>query len=126
MPDEQLLGIAVPGIVFGAAIAIVWISFYFQHRNRKLMHDSVLAAIERSGAADPQLIAAITRQPREPRADLRSGMILVAVALAAVILAFAIGGGAPNFPVMGIAAFPGLVGVAFILFHLLGVHGAVS
>jgi hypothetical protein len=126
MRTEDLTGIIVPGIVFGAIVAMVWIAFYFQHRNRKLTHDSVLAAIERSGAADPQLIAAITRQPRDPKADLRLGVILVSVALACVILAFAIGQGIPNYPVLGVAAFPGLIGVAFIVLHRLGVGGAVT
>ncbi len=126
MSGEVLISILPPFFVFGAIVAIVWIALFFHHRNRKLTHASVLAAIERSGAADPQLIAAITRAPRSPMADLRLGMILVAVALATVILGFAIHQPPAQGPMLGIAAFPAVVGLAFIGFHYLGIHAAAE
>jgi hypothetical protein len=123
---ESFVSVLVPSIVFSAIVAVVWIAFYFHHRNRRLMHDSVLAAIQRSGAADPMLIASITRAPRSPRADLRLGMILVSLALATMIFAALLHQSDALGPLLGIAAFPGLVGLAFIGFYALGLRAAAE
>ena len=79
-----------------------------------------LGGIEKTGTADPQLIDAIVRDNIGPNADLRRGLLLICVAAAFAILGLsvsAVGGEEAIFPMLGVASFPGLIGVAYIGFH---------
>jgi hypothetical protein len=57
--------------------------------------------------------------PRTPLADLRRGMILLAVALGMVCLGFVLDLGGSNYqplwPLIGAAAFPALIGLSFLV-----------
>ncbi len=109
--------ILIPLIVFSSMSLIIISAFYFNFRKRRMVYDTIKVAIEKTGAADASLIEAIVSDRVGPYADLRKGIILIAVAAAFVVLGFAVGETEATGPLAGVAAFPGLVGIAFIMFH---------
>ncbi|MCI5046760.1 MAG: DUF6249 domain-containing protein [Aquisalinus sp.] len=115
MDAALLIPIIVPLIVFASITAIVATPFYFRHRNRRLLYESIKTSVEETGSADPKLIAAITHDSVGPNADLRRGILMLALASALIVLGFFAKWDVPFF---GLAAFPGFIGAAYIIFHL--------
>ena len=115
--------ILVPLGLFAMIAAIVVVPLHLRSRERERMIEAVRVAYERGQPVPPDLIAAM-QAPRlsSPERDLRTGVILIAVALAFVIFGAGISQVAREEEVAwvftGIAAFPGLIGLAFIAFWL--------
>jgi hypothetical protein len=110
-------GIFVPFVVFTSLAVIIVSAFYFSYKKRRVVYDAIKVAIEKTGSIDPALVEAIIRDNVGPYADLRKGIILIAVAAAFVLLGYNIPDDEALRPMMGVASFPGLIGVAYILFH---------
>ena len=70
------VAILVPLIVFASIVLIIGTPFYFHHRNRRVIYDAIKTSVEKTGEADPKLIAAITHDAIGPNADLRRGILL--------------------------------------------------
>ena len=104
-------------IVFSAIAACAFIAYHFSYKKRKVVFDTIKVAIEKTGTADPALIQSIISDNIGPNADLRKGIILVAVAAAFAILGLQVDEAEAVGPMLGVAAFPGLVGIAYIGFH---------
>ena len=109
------VAIIVPFIVFASIVLIIATPFYFRHRNRRLLYEAIKTSVEETGSADDKLIAAITNDNVGPNADLRRGILMLALAAALVILGYF--SDWDDVPLMGFAAFPGLIGLAYITFH---------
>ncbi len=112
------VAIIVPLIVFASIVLIVGTPFYFRHRNRRMIYEAIKTSVEKTGEADPKLIAAITVDSIGPNADLRRGILLVCVALALAGIGL-ISGDIDGYSLLGIALLPGLIGGAYIVFHFL-------
>ena len=112
--NEEVL---VPFIIFTALAVIIVLAFYFSYKKRRVVYDAIKVAIEKTGSIDPALVEAIIRDNVGPYADLRKGVILIAVAAAFVILGYNIPDDEALRPMIGVASFPGLIGVSYILFH---------
>jgi hypothetical protein len=120
-----LVAILVPiaGILFVGAIIITPMVLRSQERAR--MHNTLRRLHDEGQTVTPEMLQALqpddifSRIPRSPNADLRRGLILVAVALGLVVLGAVLDLGSryytPVWPVIGAAAFPGLIGLAFII-----------
>lgn len=109
--------ILIPLIVFGSIAIIAVASFQFSYKKRRTIYDTITVAIEKTGTVDPALVEAITRDQVGPYGDLRRGIILIAIAAAFAILGIAVGEKEAMGPMLGVASFPGLVGLAYIGFH---------
>ena len=109
--------ILIPIVVFGTIGFIAYVAFHFNYKKRMVVYEAIKVAIEKTGNADPQLVEAIVRDNVGRNADLRKGIILVAVAAAFCMLGFSIPEEEAIGPMLGVAAFPGLVGLAYIAFH---------
>ena len=107
----------VPFVVFGALAAIVISAFFFSYKKRVVVYDAIKVAIEKTGSVDPALVEAIIRDNIGPYADLRKGIILIAVAAAFAVLGFSVPDDEALRPMLGVASFPGLVGLAYVGFH---------
>lgn len=107
----------VPLGLFAAVAAVFLASYAASYSNRRVVYDTIKVAIERTGQVDPALVEAIVQDRIGPYADLRKGIVLLAVAGAFVVLGFAVGDPDAIRPLAGVAAFPGLVGAAYIAFH---------
>ena len=110
------VAIIIPLIVFASIVIITGIPFYFRHRNRRVIYEAIKTSVEKTGEADPKLIAAITVDSIGPNADLRRGILLVCVAAAFMGMG-AIGGDFEGVSLMAVALLPGLIGGAYIVFH---------
>ena len=110
-------GVLVPFIIYTALAVIIVSAFYFSYKKRRVVYDAIKVAIEKTGSIDPALVEAIIRDNVGPYADLRKGVILIAVAAAFVILGYNIPDDEALRPMIGVASFPGLIGVSYILFH---------
>lgn len=109
--------IIVPVALFAAVAVIILGAYYFQNRNRRVVYDAIKVAIEKTGQVDAALVEAIIRDKIGPYADLRKGIILIAIALGFIILGFAVDDEEAIRPMLGIASFPGLIGLAYVAFH---------
>ena len=81
-------------------------------------------AIERSDNLSPEVMDALQsmqKKPKTPMNDVRAGLILIAVAAGLIIWQYLdhgeIGGG-----LAGIAAVPGMIGVALLILGIIGLN----
>ena len=109
--------VLIPLVVFAAIAAISISAFFYSYKKRMVVYDAIKVAIEKTGNADPQLVEAIIRDNVGPYADLRKGIILIATAAAFALLGLAIPEEEALRPMLGVAAFPGLIGLAYAGFH---------
>ncbi|MBL1431018.1 MAG: hypothetical protein COA60_005850 [Robiginitomaculum sp.] len=114
--------ILIPISLFAIVPVIVLIVSLNGRKRNADLQETVQKAIEKGVELTPESIRALGVKPRSQYSDLRSGVICVAIALAFIILGASIEqmAGENVLPVMiGIAAFPGLVGLALIAMHFL-------
>ena len=109
--------VLVPFTVFGSIAAITISAFYFSYRKRRIVYDAIKVAIEKTGTVDAALVEAIIRDKVGPNADLRKGIVLIATAAAFVVLGYSIDEQEAIGPLLGVASFPGFIGLAYIAFH---------
>lgn len=108
--------IIVPLIVFASIVLVIATPFYFRYRNRRVIYEAIKISVEKTGEADPKLIAAITYDAVGPNGDLRRGILLLCLA-AALAAAHFISPTDFGVSLLAIALFPGLIGAAYIVFH---------
>ena len=117
--------ILVPLTVFGSIVAIVFIAINGGTQKRKAALNTVEEAIRAGQQLTPELVRSLGMPHKDRGGDLKSGAILLAVAVAFVVLGWTISGidddAQEAFRVMvGIAAFPGFIGLVLIGFGLMG------
>ena len=111
------VAIIVPLIVFVSIVLIVAMPFYFRHRNRRVIYDAIKTSVEKTGEADPKLIAAITHDAPGPNADLRRGVLLLALAAAFGLIGANSDSDFLGAPLWCAALLPGIIGAAYIALH---------
>ena len=114
-------------IVFGSIASLFLVPSYLRSRERSRLHDTLKASIEHGQPIPPEVIAAITsdvkvKPPASPMRDLRVGIIWLGVAVGLAAFGFAISFEEPDalYPLLGMAAFPGFIGLAFIAISFFG------
>ncbi len=119
-------GVVAPIFLFAMIGAIVIVPKWFRTREREALQATLRAAIEKGQPLPPEVIDAISRDARPiPSAgrDLRTGIVLICVAAAFATLGIA-GGYYSDGDydatgwLIGVGAFPGFVGVAFLIMAL--------
>lgn len=121
----ELTPILIVLIIFSSIVAIILGPGYFKSREKQAMQEIVRAAIDKGEPMPPEMIDALTKEAKSriPSAarDLRVGVILLAVSIGIALLgyAFSFVGGIEEakavYPIVGMGAIPGAVGVAFII-----------
>lgn len=111
------VAIVVPFIVFVSIVLIIATPFYFRYRNRKVIYEAIKISVEKTGEADPKLIAAITHDAIGPNGDLRRGVLLVCLAIALAAVHFLAPPEDEGFVMLAIAVLPALIGGAYMFFH---------
>lgn len=114
--------IAIP-IVFFICITImivvpIVISSVNRNRERTRLHETMRVMVEKGQPVSPEFLQSLTppATTRPPSNDLRRGVVLLAIGLGLAGLGLALG---VDFFV-GVAAFPGFLGVGFIGLGLWG------
>ena len=120
-------GILVPIAFFAMLAAIFIVPGWLKSQERSRLHDTLKASIDKGQPIPAEIIEAITsdvkiKRPPSPDRDLRVGIIWlgVGVGLAAMALGFSFDEPDATYPILGLAAFPGFIGLAFIAISFLG------
>ena len=123
------LSAPIGSIMFFAMIAaIVIVPRWLRAREREALQATLRAAIEKGQPLPPEMIEAISRDaqsaPSSDR-DLRRGVVLLCIAGAFVALAYAGAYWSEDDNdafgwMLGIAAFPGFIGLASLIMGLIG------
>ncbi len=111
------VAILVPLIVFASIVLIIGTPFYFHHRNRRVIYEAIKTSVEKTGEADPKLIAAITHDSIGPNADLRRGILLASFGAALFIIGLLSDANIFGAPFWTAALIPLLAGGAYVAFH---------
>ena len=112
----------IPIALFAMVAVIVVVPRYLQSRERRKVAEARRAASEKGQTWSPEMVNRLTaetglRRPAPgPQRDLRRGVILLGVALGLVAMGLLIGQGEPDatYPMIGLAAIPGFIGLALI------------
>ena len=118
--------VVIVAIIFGTIAALAIVPIYFRSLERQRLQETLRAAIDKGQPLPPEVIEALTsdvklRPKPSPQRDLRVGIIWVGVAVGIAALGIALSFDEPDatYPLLGIAAFPGFIGLAFILISFL-------
>ena len=110
---------------FLMVVAIVWIAFNANTQRRKATLSTIEEAIRGGQQMTPETIKALGMPGKSnSNGDLKSGLILIAVAAGFLVLGWAIGSMDGDDEAMyimpAIASFPGFIGLVLVGFGLLG------
>ncbi len=102
-------------IVFALCILLGFlVQRYFRQRSEQEVQLTLRTAIERDQSLSPETIESMLPKPK-PDADLRRGVMCIVIALATVFFALATPEEAAMGPLVGLACFPLLIGLAYLL-----------
>lgn len=116
--------VLVPIAFFSIIPAIILVAGFWGYKTQKETQETLRRLAEKGESLTPELIRAVGAKPGEKGkySDLKTGSVLIAVALASVIFGQTIGQVAgeeePMWFFTGLAAFPGLIGLAYLGFHV--------
>ena len=122
-----LIPILTTFTVCAMVAALVIVPRYLKSRERMQLQQTLQAAIQSGQPLPAEVVEAITsdrRPPPSPQRDIRQGVIWLAVAIGLAAFGVAAGLDDPDasYWLIGIAAFPGFIGVAFIVLGALGLN----
>ncbi|EGF90691.1 hypothetical protein ABI_37230 [Asticcacaulis biprosthecium C19] len=124
MDAKILIPIVAIIFTFGMPIAIVAIIQFTKARNNAELQKTVRTAIEKGETLPADFLDGLQRsvpKAKTPMNDVRAGMILMAVA-GGIMLWHYIDDGALGDGLSGIAAVPGLIGVALLILGIIGLN----
>ena len=116
--------VLVPLGFFAMIAAIVIVPRYLKSLERRKLQETLKASIERGGEIPVEVINAITNDAKatpSPQRDLRTGIIWLGVGVGFAALGAVMSFEEPDmvYPMLGVAAFPSFIGLAFIVIGLL-------
>jgi len=121
-------GILAIVMIFGMPVLIVGIIFFsiffFLQRSNAEKQKTLRMAIERSDNLSPEVMNALQsmqKKPKTPMNDIRAGIILMAIAAGIMIWSY-LEHGWIGHGLGGIAAVPGMIGVALFVLGLIGLN----
>lgn len=119
----------IPIIAILMPVFIVGIVFYFRSRERTEMQKTLRMAIEKGQPLPPEYLDSLKKidsgPVKSPRNDIRSGLILIAVAGGLCVMDY-INGDYGFGGLSGVAAIPGFIGVALLILGLFGLGKSKS
>ena len=109
--------ILIPIVMFISIAVIFSLWFYFKYKARVATQRTFQMALEKGSELSPEFIKhlADSEPKRDKDRDLRRGLIWLALGIGLLILGFAINEPEAVGPMTGSAAFPGLIGVAYLI-----------
>ncbi len=111
----------VPMILFITIGAVFALAFYMKYKTRHDVQNTVRAAIERGEVLSPELIETLAVSISSPYADLRKGVISLALGAAGMSFAVLLGEEDAARPIMALSVFPILIGLAYLgLWYFIG------
>ncbi|HVI32977.1 DUF6249 domain-containing protein [Phenylobacterium sp.] len=118
--------VLVPIALFAMIAAIVVVPRYFKSLERQKLADTLRVAMEKGQPLPTEIVDAMSKDVRTPNApspsrDLRTGIIWLGVAVGLAAFGIAMGFEEPDvtYPMIAISAFPGFIGLAFVVLSFL-------
>ena len=102
--------------VVGPAI-LLGLFFWFGFRARREMQNTIRMALDKGQELSPELIDRLGHPKKPKDRDFRLGVIWVAAAIGFAMLGFAIPEEDATGPILGVAAFPFMIGIAYLVLH---------
>jgi len=124
MDWNGVTGILAIIMIFGMPVFIIGIVFFFLYRANADKQKTLRMAIERSDNLTPEVMSALQsmqKKPKTPMNDVRAGLILIAIAAGLIIWRY-LDHGEIGHGLAGIAAVPGMIGVALLILGIIGLN----
>lgn len=119
--NEGTLAVMIPIIAIISFSVVMGLVLMFRARTRTEVQNTVRAAIDHGQELSPELIANLMESLSSPYADLRRGIISIAIGIAVFLFSGLIGEEDAEGPLMAIAMFPILIGIAYLgLWYFVG------
>jgi hypothetical protein len=131
MEDSSIVPIAGIVMIICVVVFPVWIRFHYASRDRARLHETVRIMVEKGQPVSSELLESLNVAPNSAsvgrvdggaKSDMRRGVSLLMVAFALVVLGFGfyyITGGVVTNILIGVAAFPGFIGLGSIIMALI-------
>jgi hypothetical protein len=121
---DDAIGALVPISFFAMIAAIVLVPRYWRSKERQSLQETLKMAIEKGQPLPTEIVESIShdrKPPPSPQRDLRTGIVWLGVAVGIAVFGLAMGYEEPDatYPLLGMSAFPGFIGLAFIAISLL-------
>ncbi|MEM7218496.1 MAG: DUF6249 domain-containing protein [Pseudomonadota bacterium] len=107
-------GVWVPIVMFLVLGVVLVATAYLRFKARQELQMTLREVLSRGDAASPELLESLMESLNPPDADLRRGVVSVGVSIAIVIFALVLGEQDAIPPLLGISAFPALIGAAYL------------
>jgi hypothetical protein len=104
----------IPIVLFITIGGVFACAFYLKYKARHDVQTTVRAAIDRGESLSPELIETLAVSISSPYADLRKGVISLALGAAGMAFAALLGEEDAMGPLMGMSVFPILIGLAYL------------
>ena len=99
---------------FGVIPLTVWALSVYRHKTMRATTEVMKAMVEKGDILTPETIRSLGVRPRRKHGDLRTGLILIAIAVAMIFLGGAIPEEEAQQVFGGFAMFPLLVGLVYV------------
>ena len=111
--DESIV---IPTVLFGSIVGIVWLVSHFNFKKRSTVHETLRHAIDQGQVLSDDMMVRLSLANDPVRADLRRGVLFIAAGLAFAFLGTMVGmeEGEAIRPMLGVAAFPVFLGLAYL------------
>ena len=109
-----MVEILVPMSLFFSVAIIVGLFVYFRYRARSETQKTLREAIERGQEMTPEFIKLLGDPPRQPNADLRRGIVALAIGAAFALFGVLLGEEDAIRPMLAVASFPCVIGLAYL------------
>jgi hypothetical protein len=98
-------------------VILLGVFFWLRFKARREMQETIRAALDKGQELSPELVDRLGH-PKAPKdRDFRLGVIWIAVAVGFAFLGFAIPEEEATQPLLGVAGFPFVIGVAYLILN---------
>jgi hypothetical protein len=107
----------IPIVSVISVAAVLSLVFYFRYKTRSTTQQTIRTALDKGQTLTPEIIESLGQPKRPPNADLRLGLIWIAVGLGCGAFGFILGEEDAVRPFLAIGAFPFIIGLAYLVIH---------
>ncbi|MHC9510495.1 DUF6249 domain-containing protein [Kangiella sp. M94] len=117
---NELAEILIPAIVFSTIIILSILLLGYKYKTKKLFLSMTNDSLKTNPNISPEVIREIADQVLRPSSDVKKGLLLIGMSAAILVGSFI-----ADFPtngrmdlndmINGIAAFPGVIGIVYLL-----------
>jgi len=109
----------IPIVMFIGLTVVLSLFVWFRFRSKQEMQATIRTAIDKGQELSPELVDKLAGPKPAPNRDLRRGILSVALAISFVLFGRMIGDEDAVGPMTGIAMFPLMIGLGFLLMHFM-------